>query len=178
MFRQGRSPMRILAGIGVLAIVIAVGAAVFFFGGFFNIAASEEDPAIVNWALIKVRMASISRHARDASPVNLEDPNIVRAGAQAFAARGCSNCHGAPGVNWQKFSEGLEPDPPDLKDIAGELSPAQLFWIVKNGINMTGMPSFKEAGAKDDEIWSVVAFVKKLKGVSESDYKTWSASSE
>ena len=66
--------MRILAGIGVLAIVIAVGAAVFFFGGFFNIAASEKDPAIVNWALIKVRMASISHHARDASPVNLRIP--------------------------------------------------------------------------------------------------------
>ena len=28
--------MRILAGIGALAIIMAVGAAVFFFGGFFN----------------------------------------------------------------------------------------------------------------------------------------------
>ena len=43
--------MRILAGIGALAIVIAVGAAVFFFGGFFNVAASEPDPEIVNWVL-------------------------------------------------------------------------------------------------------------------------------
>ena len=43
-----------------------------------------------------------------------------------------------PGVNWAKFSEGLHPDPPDLKDVVGELSPAQLFWVIKNGINMTG----------------------------------------
>jgi hypothetical protein len=43
---------------------------------------------------------------------------------------------------------------------------------------MTGMPSFEQAGAKDDEIWAVVAFVKKLPGVSEGDYKTWSESSE
>ena len=167
--------MRILAGIGVLAIVIAVGAAVFFFGGFFNIAASEEDPDIVNWALIKVRMASISRHARDASPVNLEDPSVVRAGAQAFAARGCSNCHGAPGVNWQKFSEGLEPDPPDLKDVVKEREPAQLFWVVKHGIKMTGMPSFGKIGAEDKEVWSIVAFIKKLPTVTEEDFKAWSA---
>jgi len=167
--------MRILAGIGVLAIVIALGVAVFFFGGFFNIAASEEDPAIVNWALIKVRMASISRHARDASPVNLEDPNIVRAGAQAFAARGCSNCHGAPGVNWQKFSEGLEPDPPDLKDVVKEREPAELFWVVKHGIKMTGMPSFGKIGAEDKEVWSIVAFIKKLPSVSEEDFKAWTA---
>jgi mono/diheme cytochrome c family protein len=167
--------MRILAGIGVLAILIAVGAAAFFFGGFFNIAASEEDPAIVNWALIKVRMASISRHARDASPVNLEDPTIVRAGAQAFAARGCSNCHGAPGVNWQKFSEGLEPDPPDLKDVVKEREPAQLFWVVKHGIKMTGMPSFGKIGAEDKEVWSIVAFIKKLPTVTEEDFKAWTA---
>ena len=57
--------MRILAGIGALAIIVAVGAAIFFFGGFFNIAANVEDPGIVNWALISVRTASIGRHARE-----------------------------------------------------------------------------------------------------------------
>jgi hypothetical protein len=50
-----------------------------------------------------------------------------------------------------------------------------LFWVIKNGINMTGMPSFALAGAKDDEIWSIVAFLKKLPNVSEADYKVWTA---
>jgi mono/diheme cytochrome c family protein len=167
--------MRILAGIGVLAIVVAVGAAIFFFGGFFNVAASEPDPGIVNWALIKVRMASIAHHANVNSPINLEDTSIVQAGAKAFAARGCANCHGAPGVNWQKFSEGLQPDPPDLKDVVKEREPAQLFWVVKHGIKMTGMPSFGAIGADDKEVWSIVAFIKKIPNVSEADFKAWSA---
>jgi hypothetical protein len=47
--------------------------------------------------------------------------------------------------------------------------------VVKNGINMTGMPSFALAGAKDDEIWSIVAFLKKLPGISEADYRAWTA---
>jgi hypothetical protein len=38
---------------------------------------------------------------------------------------------------------------------------------------MTGMPSFALAGVKDDEIWSIVAFLKKLPNVSEADYKAW-----
>jgi hypothetical protein len=50
-----------------------------------------------------------------------------------------------------------------------------LFWVIKNGINMTGMPSFALAGAKDDEIWSMVAFLKQLPKVSEADYKSWTA---
>jgi mono/diheme cytochrome c family protein len=167
--------MRVLAGIGALAIIVAVGAAVFFFGGYFSVAASEPDPGIVKWALTKVRAASIDHHARLAAPGNLDDPEIVRGGARAFSERGCTNCHGAPGVNWQKFSEGLNPDPPDLKDIAHERQPAQLFWVVKNGIKMTAMPSFGAIGADDKEIWSIVAFIRKLPNVSEADFKAWTA---
>ena len=148
-----------------------------FSAGFYSVAGTAEDPAIVTWALTQVRTASINRHAHDQPPasININDPASVQAGAKAFAAHGCANCHGAPGVNWAKFSEGLHPDPPDLKDVVDELSPAQLFWVIKNGINMTGMPSFAQAGAKDDEIWSIVAFLKKLPSVSEADYKAWTA---
>jgi mono/diheme cytochrome c family protein len=167
--------MRILAAIGTLAIVVGIGAAVFFFGGFYSVAATAEDPAVVTWALTKVRNASIDRYAVDQPPASINDPASVQAGAKAFAAHGCTTCHGGPGVEWAKLSEGLHPDPPDLKKVVGDRSPAQLFWVVKNGINMTGMPSFALAGAKDEEIWQIVAFLKKLPGVSEADYKSWTA---
>ena len=42
--------MRILATIGALAIILGLGAAVFFFGGFYSVAGTAEDPAIVKWA--------------------------------------------------------------------------------------------------------------------------------
>ncbi|MCA6112869.1 c-type cytochrome [Bradyrhizobium cenepequi] len=170
--------MRFLATIGALAIVLGIGCAVFFFGGFYSVAATAEDPAAVTWALTRVRTASIDRHADDSPPASFGDAAMVQAGAQAYASYGCSHCHGAPGVKWLKLSEGLHPDPPNLKEVAGDLSPAQLFWVIKNGINMTGMPSFEQAGARDDEIWSIAAFVKKLPSVSDADYKTWTASVE
>ena len=167
--------MRLLALIGFLAIVVAIVAAVYFFGGFYSVAATEEDPAIVKWALIKVRMAAVGRHATDAPPIPIDDPANVQAGAKAFQTRGCWNCHGAPGVEWAKFSEGLDPDPPDLKEIVKDRRPSELFWVVKNGIKMTGMPSFGKIEVPDREIWQIVAFLKKLPNVSEADYKAWSA---
>ena len=170
--------MRLLAAIGALAIVFGIGCAVFFFGGYYSVAGTAEDPAGVTWALTKVRVASINRHATDRPPPSFGDKAMVEAGAKAYASNGCANCHGAPGVMWLKYSEGLHPHPPDLKKVAGDLSPAQLFWIIKNGINMTGMPSFELAGGKDDEIWSIAAFVKQLPTVSEADYKNWTASAE
>jgi mono/diheme cytochrome c family protein len=167
--------MRILATIGALGIIAVIGAAVYFFGGFYNVAGTVEDSAIVHWALVHVREASIDRHANDKPPAGLDDPAKVQAGAREFAEHGCANCHGAPGVKWAKFSEGLKPDPPDLKDVVKDASPSELFWVIKNGINMTGMPSFKLAGSKDEDLWLIVAFLKKLPAVSEADYKAWTA---
>jgi mono/diheme cytochrome c family protein len=152
----------LLAVIGALAIIAAIVAAGFFFGGFYNVAASEDDPQIVSLALPKVRTASI------------DDPATVQAGARAFSQRGCVNCHGGPGVEWAKFSEGLRPDPPDLKEVADD-EPRMIFWVIKNGINMTGMPSFGKIGVDDKEIWSIVAFVKKWSTVTPENYKAWTA---
>jgi mono/diheme cytochrome c family protein len=170
--------MRFLAAIGALAIAIGIGCAVFFFAGFYSVAGTTEDPAAVTWALTRVRTASIDRHARDVPPGSFGDAAMIQTGARAYASFGCANCHGAPGVKWQKYSEGLHPDPPDLKEVSGQLSPAQLFWVIKNGINMTGMPSFAQAGASDDEIWTIAAFVKQLPTVPENDYKTWTAATQ
>jgi cytochrome c553 len=167
--------MRLLSLIGALAIVVAIGAAVYFFGGFYSVAATQADPPPVAWALIKVRQASVSRNATDQPPAGFDAQANVQAGAKAFRARGCTNCHGGPGVDWAKFSEGLRPDPPDLKEVVNDRTSAQLFWVIKNGINMTGMPSFGATGVPDAELWQIVAFLKKLPNVSEADFKAWSA---
>ena len=40
------------------------------------------------------------------------------------------------------MGQGLSPYPPELATVSGEANPKELFWIVKNGIKMTGMPAF------------------------------------
>jgi hypothetical protein len=75
----------LLAFIGLLAFVCVITAAVFFFGGFYNMAATSEDPAFVHWALVHVRQASIMRHATDTPPMSLDDAAVVQAGAKSRA---------------------------------------------------------------------------------------------
>src|SRR3982074_2768353 len=125
--------MRILAVVGGLAILVGIGAAVFFFGGYYSVAGTAEDPAIVHWALTPARTAAVNREARAEPPpaININEPATVQAGAKAFAAHGCTNCHGAPGVAWATFSVWLPPSPPALKEIVDHRTPAQLFWVVR-----------------------------------------------
>jgi hypothetical protein len=89
--------------------------------------------------------ASIVRHATDRPPGSLDDPALVREGARAYSQRGCTNCHAGPGAEPDAFSARLNP-PPNLKEVVNVLPPRELFWEIKNGIKMTGMPSF---GASD-----------------------------
>lgn len=169
--------MRILAAIGALAIVLAVVGGVYFLGGFYNVAASADDPGPVKWAIMSAREASVERHENEVGkpPFALDDQTVIQQGAREFASAGCVNCHGAPGAKWAKFSEGLNPGPPDLKDAAKEASATEIFWVIKNGIRMTGMPSFAKAGLSDDQIWHIAAFVKAIPNVSDADYRAWSA---
>lgn len=85
-----------------------------------------------------------------------------------FAAH-CAICHSAPGVPKGEISDGLNPQPSDLAHSSEHYSASELFWIVKHGIRMTGMPSW--ADHTDDELWAAtVAFIEKLPGMSEADY--------
>jgi hypothetical protein len=99
-----------------LAVVVIIAAGVYLFGGFYNVSAAVDDPDLMSWTLVHIREASINRRADATPPIKLDDPATIRQGAIEFAEHGCANCHGAPGVKWAKFSEGLNPGPPDLKE--------------------------------------------------------------
>ena len=169
-------PFPAIAGAACLAIAAGVGAATFFFDGFFNVSASEQDPALVNWTLSHVREASITRHATDQPSMSLDDAALVRDGAQAYASLGCQSCHGGLGAKPARFSQGLNPQP-NLKAVIDEITPPELFWVLKNGIKMTGMPSFGTGKdpVPDAELWSVVAFLKGVPSLSSDDLAKWTA---
>ncbi|MCW6511821.1 c-type cytochrome [Lichenifustis flavocetrariae] len=169
-------PFTAIACAACLAIAAGVGTATFFFGGVFSVAASERDPALVNWALVHVREASITRHATDQPPMSLDDASVVQGGAQAYASLGCQSCHGGLGVKPARFSQGLNPQP-NLKAVIEDITPPELFWVLKNGIKMTGMPSFGTGKdpVPDAELWSVTAFLKRVPSLSSDDLAKWTA---
>lgn len=136
--------------------------------GFFNVAATDRHSAPVRWVMEQARIRSIKMHAAGIQvPADLGDPQKVVMGTDHFAAH-CAVCHGAPGVPKGDIARGLYPAPPDLAEAAARYTPAELFWILKNGIKMTGMPAWSDHS--DDELWSAVAFIEKLPGMSEQDY--------
>ncbi|MBW2147605.1 MAG: cytochrome c [Deltaproteobacteria bacterium] len=82
----------------------------------------------------------------------------------------CRVCHGAPGYALSEIAQGLYPEPPTLtsKDVQ-ELTDAQLYWIMKNGIKMTGMPAFGKTHQEED-LLGMLALVRRLPTIQHEDY--------
>jgi hypothetical protein len=99
---------------------------------------------------------------------DLDDEALVLAGINDFDSM-CIDCHGAPGKSPAAVGQGLNPSAPDLAESAGEMTPAELFWVTKHGIRMTGMPAWG-ATHDDGSIWPVIAFMTKLPGLDEAGY--------
>jgi mono/diheme cytochrome c family protein len=83
----------------------------------------------------------------------------------------CRICHGAPGIASSEFAQGLYPRPPDLasSDLHREMNDPKIFWIIKNGLKMTGMPSFGVTHS-DQELWDMVAFIDRLSTLQPDQY--------
>jgi mono/diheme cytochrome c family protein len=152
------------------ALILAAGYLGFIYSGIYNVAATDPHWGITRWAMETVRTRSIKAHAAGIQvPPGLGDPPNIAMGVDHFAAH-CAVCHGAPGVPKSDIAHGLYPPPPDLAVTASEYSPAELFWILKHGIKMSGMPAWNDHS--DAELWATVAFLQRLPGMSEQDYAT------
>jgi mono/diheme cytochrome c family protein len=167
-----RTVVYTVLSVGLLGVI---GGAAFVYSGTFNVAASEPHSGPVFRVLEMARIQSIKAHAAGiVAPKDLDDQARVVAATAHFAAH-CATCHAGPGTKRDAFAAGMYPQPPDLTNVSKRYTPEQLFWILKNGIKMSGMPSMAEDG--DDMLWSTVAFLEKLPTMSADDYNDlWMAS--
>jgi len=151
----------IIASLLIAALLVVLGAGAVIYAGMYDVAATSPHSRLTSWLLETARIRSIKAQAAAVqAPPGLDDPAKVLIGVKHYAAH-CAVCHGAPGVP-------LYPPPPDLAKTAPLYSPAELFWIVKHGVKMTGMPAWSDHS--DDELWATVGFLEKLPGMSEQDY--------
>ena len=158
----------IIASLLIAAIMFVLGAGVVIYAGFYDVAATTPHWAATAWLLEVARTRSVKAQAAGiVVPPGLTDPAKVIIGVEHYAAH-CAVCHGAPGVPKGDIARGLYPSPPDLAKVTPRYTPAELFWIVKHGVKMTGMPAWNNHS--DDELWATVGFLEKLPGMSEEDY--------
>jgi mono/diheme cytochrome c family protein len=138
----------------------------------YDVSARSSHNSFVSWYLSTTAQAAIKRRAVDIAVPDLDNETLVLAGINDYEAM-CVGCHGAPGKSPGPIGLGLNPPAPDLQKSAAKMSTAELFWVTKHGIKMTGMPAWG-ATHDDNAIWPVVAFTSRLPSLDELGYQSLS----
>lgn len=161
----------LLLGAAVL-LAGAVGAAVAYFG-IYNIAATKQHTGPVFRLLDYGMRRSVDVRADAIAVPDLAQPRRIATGATHYQAL-CLQCHGAPGVAPHAIAFGMAPAPANLMTAGRSWPPAEIFWVVKHGIKMSGMPAWVYR-LSDDEIWDVVAFVRAMTAMTPQAYAAFMA---
>ena len=151
-----------------VAVLTVTGVLGFVYSGLFDVAANVSEPAVVRWLLQTTREHSIQRRAERITVPEFFDEGRTTAGGKAYSEM-CAGCHGAPGQAAFLGAADMNPHPPNLAEVPVERTPSELFWVVKNGIRMTGMPAWGSTHT-DEQIWDLVAFINRLPTLSPHAY--------
>ena len=158
-----------LIGIVLTLVVAALIGFGTVYSGQYNVAATDPHATFVRWAFDTTYHRSIENHAEELIAPETVSPAMIEAGGSVYAST-CAHCHGTPGHEPAEWSRGMRPEPPHLTEAAAEWEPEEVFWIVRHGIKMSGMPAFGPRHT-DEEIWAIAAFVKQLPGMTSEEYQ-------
>lgn len=95
----------------------------------------------------------------------------VLAEAQEHWADHCASCHANNGNGDTEMGRNMYPRAPDMrKDETQKLTDGELFFIIENGIRLTGMPAWGTGSAKSEQAsWKLVHFIRHLPQVSDDE---------
>ena len=142
-------------------LLLAAGATVALY--HFSMSALNEPGRMETYLVTKAKFWIISRSAR--GPLPQAPPYDARSVAISQMAYGgeCANCHGVDGRTPTDIGRWMYPRTLALDSAqVQQWSDAELFWIVKNGIRLSGMPGFGKIH-KDEQIWHLVHYVRSLR---------------
>ncbi|MCP5279726.1 MAG: cytochrome c [Thiobacillus sp.] len=163
-----------IGAVATLGVLGLTGGAVVY-SGLADVSADTPHGPIVYRLLETARERAIARRSTDITPpMDLDAAERQRQGAGNYAAM-CADCHLVPGEENSEIRRGLYPIPPDLtraNATEGSQGAARQFWIIKHGIKASGMPAWSKGGMEDAAIWDLVAFLKKLPGLSPEQYQS------
>jgi len=168
------SGSRLVVSAVVLAVVLVAGLA--FWIGVANGFSARTAPTPVERALMRaLHRWSVPSRARDAAnPVAYSAE--VWAQSRAHFADHCASCHGNDGRGDTEIGRNLFPKAPDMTQPATQdKTDGELYWIIENGIRLTGMPAWGNGGSDDADTWKLVHFIRRLKDLTPEQLKEMAA---
>jgi mono/diheme cytochrome c family protein len=155
----------------ILSIAAVAGAATF---GWMTIrrgfSARDNPSALEAFVARTARKLSIPASERDARNPFTPTAEVLSEARTHFADH-WAMCHANDGSGKTEIGQNLYPKPPDMRQPETQnLRDGQIYYIIHNGIRLTGMPAWGATGM-DDDSWKLVTFIRHLPRMSSEEMK-------
>ena len=132
---------------------------------------ARDNPSVLEAYVAKtVRKLSIPASDRDAKNPFAPTTEVLSE-ARAHFADHCATCHGNDGSGKTEIGQNLYPKPPDMRlPETQHLTDGEIYYIIHNGIRLTGMPAWGGPG-RDDDSWKLVLFIRHLPQMAPQEMK-------
>ena len=166
-----RGTVLLLAFVLVLGI-LAAGAASVLHDGL----SARAQPSALETALAAVmRKLAMPSAAQSAKNPVANSPEVLREGRLHFADH-CAICHGNDGSGATELGQNMFPRAPDMRlPDTQNLTDGEIYWVIANGVRLTGMPAWGPGGPDDADTWKLVHFVRRLTDLTPADLKAMKA---
>jgi len=123
----------------------------------------EQPTSMESWVAGQARAMAMPAEARSRMNPIANSPEVLDA-ARAHWADHCASCHANDGSGDTAVGKNLYPPAPDMRlPATQQLTDGELFYIIQNGIRMTGMPAWGTGASHDEEdSWKLVHFIRHL----------------
>ena len=112
-----------------------------------------------------------SRYKGLNNPVSAS-PEIIAAGREHFADH-CATCHANDGSGNTEMGRNFYPKAPDMRLPRTQgLTDGELFYIIENGVRLTGMPGWSTGTPEGERSsWHLVHFIRHLPSLTPEEMK-------
>jgi mono/diheme cytochrome c family protein len=142
----------------------------FIWIGSRGISARAEPGPVETVVARTMRRLAVPRGDRDRRNPVMATPQVIAAGMAHYADH-CAACHANDGSGDTQLGLGLYPRPPDMRQAATQsLSDGELFYIIENGVRLTGMPAWGTGKPEEaEDTWHLVHFIRHLVRITEAE---------
>jgi mono/diheme cytochrome c family protein len=147
--------------------VVALAAGGVFIMGARGFSARESPSPLERWMSRRARSMAAPADARDRFNPFPDSPEVL-AEARAHWADHCAGCHANNGSGDTEMGKRMYPPAPDMRQAdTQQMTDGELFFIIQNGIRMTGMPAWggsphDEQRHDEQDSWKLVRFIRHL----------------
>ena len=152
----------ILAGaLSTVALLLLAGGVLLI--GTHGLSAREQPGTLEQWVARQARSLAVPKNARTRENPVPDSPQ-VQADARAHWADHCAACHANNGSGDVEMGKHMYPPAPDMREPeTQQMTDGELFFIIQNGIRMTGMPAWGSGSQHDEQdSWKLVRFIRHL----------------